>query len=84
MECQQVSSKSLQHELETALAQLETVLAQLEKEQAAHERKLAEVHSKKTSETTALNDEIGKLNVRVLLVSQLDVLKHDNAEEEQK
>lgn len=60
LECQQVSSSSLQQELEVTLAQLE-------KEQVTREKRLGEIHSKKILELTLLNDdskaEIGKLSV---------------------
>lgn len=62
LECQQLSSKSLQQELESTLAKSE-------KEQATREKRLEEVHSKKVLELTLLHDdfkaEIGKLNVRL-------------------
>lgn len=62
LECQQLCSSSLQQELEAALAQLE-------KHQANREKRQAEIHTKKTSELTLLNDdlkaEIGKLGVQV-------------------
>lgn len=64
LECQQLCSSSLQQELEAALAQLE-------KHQANREKRQAEIHTKKTSELTLLNDdlkaEIGKLGVRRIL-----------------
>ena len=62
LDYQQMSSSSLQQELETALAQLK-------KEHSIHEKRLAGDHSKKMSELTLLNSdlraEISKLNVRV-------------------
>lgn len=64
LERQQVSSNSLQQELEATQTQLE-------KEQAMREKRMEEVHSKKILELTLLNDdskaEIGKLNVCLLV-----------------
>ena len=60
LERQQVSSNSLQQELEATQTQLE-------KEQAMREKRMGEVHSKKILELTLLNEdskaEIGKLSV---------------------
>lgn len=60
LECQQTSTSSMQHELETALSQLE-------KEQAMREKRLDEIHSRKLLEVTHYNNdlkaEIEKLNV---------------------
>lgn len=59
-----VSTKSMQHELETALAQSE-------KEHAISEKRLIEIHSKKLLEANLCNGDlkadIGRLNVRTLV-----------------
>lgn len=65
LECQQVSSNSLQQELESTLAQME-------KEQATRQKRFEQVHSKKVLELTLLNEDFkagtGKLTVRMLEV----------------
>lgn len=63
LECHQASSASLQQELETALSQCE-------QKHTANEKKLEELHLKKTLDLTVhiddLKTEIGKLHVSVI------------------